>query len=188
MEPLKLCCINKRESLEPEVNDLLCWLNLNQRRKVLTLYIMSDHILLPSLPPDCLHKHLIVHFSIWGLWDTLKRKKMKKKKNPEGEAVCFHSRVSGGGCITPSLATSRAGPCQLDLKWSCSEATARSCASININAQGNATGAQKRNLFYLPSDPYTNLCKQSSLFIVLIQQSCASLPQKRFVPPALQCD
>lgn len=141
--------------------------------------MMSDQILSLSLPPDRLHEHLAVHLGSWGFWDTLRRKKLNKtEKQTRGrESVCFHEWVSGG-CTTPSPATSRAGPCQLDLKWSCSEATARSCGSININAQGNATKAQKRNRFYLPSDPYTNLCKQSSLFIVLIQQSFSLCPGK----------
>lgn len=38
----------------------------------------------------------------------------------------FHAWVSGA-CITISPTSSRLGPCQLDLKWSRSEATARSC-------------------------------------------------------------
>lgn len=99
--------------------------------------MMSDQILSLSLPPDRLHKHLTVHLGSWGFWDTLRRKNKTEKQTRGRESVCFHEWVSGG-CITPSPATSRAGPCQLDLKWSCSEATARSCGSININAQGNA--------------------------------------------------
>lgn len=47
----------------------------------------------------------------------------KKKKR---KTDYFHAGVSGAS-ITVSPASSRPGPCQLDLKWSCSEASARSC-------------------------------------------------------------
>lgn len=62
------------------------------------------------------------HFSGQGLWDNLKG---VVGRWGEKQAL-LHAWVSGA-YITASLATSRQGPCQLDLKWSRSEATARSC-------------------------------------------------------------
>lgn len=176
-EPLKLCCINKSWCvfgawgkwpyvlIEFKAKEEECWhciWCLIRHCHCLCLYSTPRQLRLLGYPEE--------------------KKQNKTEKQTRGrESVCFHEWVSGG-CITPSPATSRAGPCQLDLKWSCSEATARSCGSININAQGNATRAQKRNRFYLPSDPYTNLCKQNSLFIVLIQQSFSLCPGKKFMP------
>lgn len=75
------------------------------------------------------------------------------EKEKEKKIDYFYAWVSGGS-ISVSRASSRPGSRQLDLKWSCSEAAARSCGfSININAQGYAMGALQHNLFSLPSDP-----------------------------------
>lgn len=161
----------------------MSWLNLKQKRKsVDTVYdVRSDIVIVSASRPSSQAPHSTPRqLRLLGYPEEKKQNKTEKQTRGR-ESVCFHEWVSGG-CITPSPATSRAGPCQLDLKWSCSEATARSCGSININAQGNATRAQKRNRFYLPSDPYTNLCKQNSLFIVLIQQSFSLCPGKKFMP------
>lgn len=47
-------------------------------------------------------------------------------KEIKGKQTICNAWISGA-CITVSLASSRPGLCQLDLKWSRSEATARSC-------------------------------------------------------------
>lgn len=58
-------------------------------------------------------------------WNILEASVIPWKEIKGKQAIC-NAWISGA-CITVSLASSRPGWCQLDLKWSRSEATARSC-------------------------------------------------------------
>lgn len=123
-----------------------------------------------------------VHLSSWGLWDTLKKGGKKEKRQREKQSAFMHGYQVAAS--PPSPATSRPGPCQLDLKWCRSEATARSCG-FPLTLMPWVMPREPGNIIcftcHLIPLTYTNLYKQIPLFMVLISQNfLVCLPPKKF--------
>lgn len=113
-------------------------------------------------------------------WRKGERKRRKRQR--EKQSAFMHGYQVAAS--SPSPATSRPGPCQLDLKWSRSEATARSCG-FPLTLMPWVMPREPGNIIcftcHLIPFPYTNLYKQISLFMVLISQNLSvCLPPKKF--------
>lgn len=109
-------------------------------------------------------------------------KEKKRKRQREKQSAFMHGYQVAAS--PPSPATSRPGPCQLDLKWSRSEATARSCG-FPLTLMPWVMPREPGNIIcftcHLIPLTYTNLYKQIPLFMVLISQNfLVCLPPKKF--------